>query len=265
MLSIGEFSRLCFVSRKTLRHYDEIGLLRPEHVAENGYRYYGVAQLRDMLLIARLKSYGFALPEIAAVLAAPDEDALADRLLEKRLRLEAALQDTARVLDQLDQDVDKLRRRIDIMDQNYLINTVDKEPIQLYSMRKRIDVKDFTELFGQLFMNITQRKLHPTGPPMVFYHEDDFKPEDCDVEIGIPVTETGEGVRIWPGGLCCYTSILGPYGSERYTPAYAALAKWVEENGYHIASAPFDVYVRGGLDCPPEEYMTEIYFPIAKA
>ena len=43
MLSIGEFSKICQVSAKTLRYYDEIGLLRPEEInPENGYRYYRV-------------------------------------------------------------------------------------------------------------------------------------------------------------------------------------------------------------------------------
>ena len=45
MLSIGEFSKICQVSAKTLRYYDEIGLLRPEEInPENGYRYYSYQQ-----------------------------------------------------------------------------------------------------------------------------------------------------------------------------------------------------------------------------
>ena len=52
MLSIGEFSKICQVSAKTLRYYDEIGLLRPEEInPENGYRYYRVEQLERMLFI----------------------------------------------------------------------------------------------------------------------------------------------------------------------------------------------------------------------
>ncbi|MDL2217710.1 MerR family DNA-binding transcriptional regulator [Christensenellaceae bacterium OttesenSCG-928-M15] len=41
MLTIGEFSRICFVTKKTLRHYDEIGVLRPKFTADNGYRITG--------------------------------------------------------------------------------------------------------------------------------------------------------------------------------------------------------------------------------
>jgi DNA-binding transcriptional MerR regulator len=46
MLNIGEFARLGQVSPRMLRHYDQLGLLRPERVdAETGYRSYGVHQL----------------------------------------------------------------------------------------------------------------------------------------------------------------------------------------------------------------------------
>ena len=56
MLSIGEFSRICEVTPKTLRYYEEIGLLYPEEISlENGYRYYSIKQLEKMLLINRLK------------------------------------------------------------------------------------------------------------------------------------------------------------------------------------------------------------------
>ena len=46
MFRIGDFSKLSKTSIKTLRYYDEIGLLRPEYVdSENGYRFYTTEQL----------------------------------------------------------------------------------------------------------------------------------------------------------------------------------------------------------------------------
>ena len=54
MLSIGEFSKICKVSAKTLRYYAEIGLILPSEInPENGYRYYAIEQLETMLLIIR--------------------------------------------------------------------------------------------------------------------------------------------------------------------------------------------------------------------
>ena len=69
MLTIGQMSKVCGVSVKTLRHYDKIGLLKPQRIDEiNGYRYYEDPQIGTMLLIGRLKRYGFSLTEIQALL-----------------------------------------------------------------------------------------------------------------------------------------------------------------------------------------------------
>lgn len=69
LLSIGEFSKICEVSTKTLRYYDEIGLIHPDEINPvNGYRYYSIKQLTKMLFINRLKSYHFSLEEIKDIL-----------------------------------------------------------------------------------------------------------------------------------------------------------------------------------------------------
>lgn len=70
MLSIGEFSKISHLTMKTLRYYDEIGLLKPDFIdAKNGYRYYNISQLETALLITRLKTYLFSLEEIKDILA----------------------------------------------------------------------------------------------------------------------------------------------------------------------------------------------------
>lgn len=264
MLTIGEFSRICFVSKKTLRHYDEIGLLRPEFVAENGYRYYTVEQLRTMLLINRLKSYGFSLLEVGAVLAKPDGDRLAEQIEEKSRQLVQQMENTARILRQMQEDVEKLNRRLDIMELDIVVKQVRLEPQTVYGVRRNIDVKNFQELFGQLFAEIGQNRLQPLGPPMAFYYDRDFSPQDTDVEVAVPVAQGTAGGHILEGGEYALTTLLGPYLPEEFTKAYAGLMKWVEENGYQLCGAPFEKYVKGGPDCPPEQHVTEIYFPIAK-
>ena len=47
--STGEFAKLCKVHKKTLFHYDEIGLFKPEKVMDNGYRYYSIYQLELLM------------------------------------------------------------------------------------------------------------------------------------------------------------------------------------------------------------------------
>lgn len=264
VLTIGEFSRICFVTRKTLRYYDEIGLLRPEHTADNGYRYYTAGQLRTMLLIERLKRYGLSLPEIAVALANPDAGRLAVTLLEKRDRMRSDMAQTQRTLAQLEQDVARLKRREDIMEQNIIIKTATLEPRKLFGIRRTMDIGEFPQRFAELYAAVAARGLHPTGGPEAFYHDEEFDAGHTDIEVAVPVAEDGEGIRVQQGGLHCFATLVGPYLPEAFTAVYAALCQWIEENGYRMAGSPFDRYVRGGDDVAPEDYVTEIYFPIEK-
>jgi len=70
MLSIGEFARLGHVSPRMLRHYDEIGLLRPEQVdPTSGYRFYSARQLERLHRILALRDMGFTLEQAGQALS----------------------------------------------------------------------------------------------------------------------------------------------------------------------------------------------------
>lgn len=62
--SSGEFAKLCGVNKKTLFHYDNIGLFSPEIVKDNGYRYYSHNQIDIFIVILSLKEVGMSLLEI---------------------------------------------------------------------------------------------------------------------------------------------------------------------------------------------------------
>ena len=84
MLKIGEFSKLSRISIRMLRHYDEIGLLKPTELDRfTGYRYYSEAQLPIAGRITSLKDMGFGLSAIGELLACYDDK----DLLERHLRL----------------------------------------------------------------------------------------------------------------------------------------------------------------------------------
>ena len=85
MYSIGEFSKIGSVSTKTLRYYDEIGLLRPAYVdEENHYRYYAEEQVEQILFITELKTYDLRLAQIKAIMESKDS-ALLKHFLEMRI------------------------------------------------------------------------------------------------------------------------------------------------------------------------------------
>ena len=96
MLSIGQMSKACAVTVKTLRHYDKIGLLCPCEVEESsGYRYYSEEQIPTMLLISRFKGYGFSLSEIQELLSHTNHWELHRQLKFQKLRLESGTHPTS--------------------------------------------------------------------------------------------------------------------------------------------------------------------------
>jgi len=69
MLSIGQLSKLAGVSNRTLRYYEELGLIEPNTRGENRYRYYDETHLQRLNTIRSLQEGGFALKEIVSALS----------------------------------------------------------------------------------------------------------------------------------------------------------------------------------------------------
>src|SRR5688572_22129522 len=98
MLKIGDFARLCRVPVKTLRYYDDLGLITPAHVdAFTGYRYYAVEQLPRLNRLLALKDLGFSLDQIAQIL----NDGVTHKQLRGMLMLKRA-EATRRLKDEQD-------------------------------------------------------------------------------------------------------------------------------------------------------------------
>ena len=66
--SIGEVAAMLEVSTRTLRFYDEKGLVKPAYTEENGYRFYEKEQIRQIELILFLKDLGFSLKQIKTLI-----------------------------------------------------------------------------------------------------------------------------------------------------------------------------------------------------
>ena len=79
----SEFARLCHTTKDTLFHYDDIGLLKPHLVKENGYRYYSIDQLYLYEIIYELKGIGCSLDEIRQYLNFQSEVTFSDFLSRK--------------------------------------------------------------------------------------------------------------------------------------------------------------------------------------
>ena len=116
MLKIGEFSKLSRVSVRMLRHYDEIGLLKPAEIDRfTDYRYYREDQLPAAGRIAALKDMGFSLADIVRILEVYDDREKLEKFFAARQEeLEALSKDTAYKLTLLDAARKRLRKEEDM-------------------------------------------------------------------------------------------------------------------------------------------------------
>ena len=108
---IGEFARLGGTSVKTLRFYEQQGLLRPCDVdSRNGYRYYGADQLHQLAAIRALKELGATLADIRRVIVRGSADG-ARRELLARLRANAlrTLASTSRSLEWIELELENVQ------------------------------------------------------------------------------------------------------------------------------------------------------------
>ena len=92
-LTVGELARASGMTAKALRHYDQLGMFRPDGVDEgNGYRWYAADRLPQARLIARLRGVGLPLEAVAECLGSGGDPDVVDRVLEQhRRRLESRL------------------------------------------------------------------------------------------------------------------------------------------------------------------------------
>jgi DNA-binding transcriptional MerR regulator len=109
--SIQQAARVSGVTARTLRYYDEIGLLRPARVGSNGYRYYEREQLLRLQQILLLRELGLDLTTIGKVVDAQHDpiEALRQhhrRLLDERGRLDRLATTVAATIKHLEEGTD---------------------------------------------------------------------------------------------------------------------------------------------------------------
>ena len=266
MLQVGEFSKICAVSVKTLHHYDRIGLLRPESVDPvTGYRYYSTEQIDRMLYIQRLKRYGFSLEEVQELLSCTDSRALYTRLLQQKEKLQQEQRDRGTILQELRSHLLMFERTGDIMtyQKGYTIAVKDSPELPVMACRQRMGVDDFGKYYGAIFERMTKAQAAPAGLTGAMYYDREFDPNDSDIELFVAVREANKADRTLAARPCAVTVHRGAYST--LPEAYGALVSWIEANGYVCDGAPYELYLKtqfDGLD--PADWETEIYFPIRK-
>ena len=113
MYTVKQLAILADVTPRTLHHYDAIGLLRPSHVGENGYRYYDEEAALRLQQILFYRELALGLDEIRALLDRPDFD-VAAALREHRVALQQRVGRLAQLIHTIDRTLLHLEGQIDM-------------------------------------------------------------------------------------------------------------------------------------------------------
>lgn len=268
MLKIGEFSVLTQVSIKTLRYYDEVGLLKPARVdVDSGYRYYSASQVPRLHRILALKDLGFPLDRIAKVIEkGVTADALLGMLMLREAEQEAHVQQETERLA-------RLRARLRLVElEGIMASEVvlkDLDPQWIVSIREIIPgFRTIGALFGKLYGALGP--LGSQGVAAALFHDQEFKEHEVDVELGVylkqPVSVSKPlSVRELPATAAA--SIVHHGAFSRVSEAYLAVLHWMDANGYRQAGPARELFLHVSQPASrdDESNVTEIQVPVEKA
>ena len=267
-LKIGEFSQMMQVTVKTLRHYEQKGLLLPDEVDEwTGYRYYSLEQMQKLQSIRDLQRLGFSLDEIKDLYDDVSHTPSVRQLTEK-------IKETEQQLKQL---IARRNRLLDWRDSRKEMKTMEKFSIQslpeIIVASHREVIPNYAAIGPMCYEKIgpeMQRlgcKCPPPGYCFTIEHNKEYTPTDIDIEYCEQVEEMGTDSTIIkfkrlpavPKALCM--KHVGPY--ERFYESYTEAFRYMEEQGYKIAGQPRTCYIDGAWNQDdPEKWLSVIQIPI---
>lgn len=262
-IKTGEFAKLCGTNKRTLIHYDEIGLFKPAFTDDRGYRYYSENQFDVFFTISCLSKLGMPLKEIGAFLNHRNPQALKKLLLEQReevLKEEERIRKTRQVIEtklslvSMQEKLEHLPERIfqEYTPEEYMIlsdplNTNDHETI-IHTLCSHIGYCNKNNLnighpYGAM-LDVSELRQDHLDTYAYFFTK------VIDRPYGFPF-------HTKPAGTYAVAYLKGDYYDSEET--YRKLFQWIDENGLHTGQYSYKEAVIDELAAASsEEYLTKI-------
>jgi DNA-binding transcriptional MerR regulator len=254
MFSIGEFARLGGVSARRLRHYDEVGLLRPATVdPDTNYRGYSAAQLGQLNRIMALKELGLPLSQVRRLLAGVTLEELSGMLALRRAQLEQELEQHRSHLLRIEARLRSIAREDGMPADDIVPKTIPAMGVVVIAGRSPgFGPANLIPVVNQLDAQFDQlgiyNRVKETGPRVLFFEQEEHG-EDVTVFLGLPVAEPPVDLpapahyRVLPEIEAAVAVRNGPAASI-FPMVNHDLAQWIEAHGYRPVPGPGrDVWV----------------------
>ena len=265
---IGEFSQFMQVTVKTLRHYEQKGLLVPDETDPwTGYRYYSLAQMQKLASIRNLQRLGFSLDEIKDLY---DESEHVPSIVQ----IDDKIRSTEAQIAQLEM---RLRRLLLLRDSRKEIKTMKNFAIQplpeIIVASHRETIPDYAALGPLCYEKIgpeMQRlgcKCPTPGYCFTIDHNKEYRLTDIDIEYCeqveemLPDTAFIQFKRLPEVPKALILKHVGPY--ERFYESFTEAVCYMEEHGLQMTGQPRFSYVDGIWNQDdPEKWVSFIQIPL---
>lgn len=260
MIKIGEFSKIAKTTIKTLRYYDDINLFKPIFVDENGYRYYELSQLNDLLTIINLRSLDLPIDSILEILNGGNyQEILTNHI--KKLEFEKKRKAS---------QISSIKKML--KGENQMEFKKELKEIESNVVYYRHGVIDSMNNLFNFVLEAGERcgKLNPglkcKNYCYVTYTACEYKEKDVELEYVEACKTIGNSndsikFRVEPKIKALSIKSYGPY--ENLRGAYAYILSYIKDNNIEINGPLREVYIHGCWDKENEdEYLTEIQVPI---
>jgi DNA-binding transcriptional MerR regulator len=244
MFGIGEFARLGDVSVRTLRHYDEIGLLKPAKVdPATGYRGYSPDQLGQLNRIIALKELGLSLTQARRLLDGITLDELRGMLMLRRAQLEHELEERRNQLLGVEARLRYIAQEAAMPADDIVVKTVPAMGVVLLAGKApAFGPANIVPVVNQLREQFDRLRIfdrvQETGPLMIFY---DYAGDDVTVHLALPVAEPPGDLpepaqyRVLPP-IEAAVAVRTGRAASIFPMVYQDLATWIDQHGYEAAS-----------------------------
>lgn len=251
---IGEFAELGGVSAKTLRFYDEIGLLRPASVdPRTRYRHYLPQQLEELATVLALKNLGVSLARVRELTAKRGSASERRRILDELKRtLEQSIQTATQSLHWVNYALDEIDER----HQPIAVVVKRRPALPIASLRVKLSSYAEVSSFERQLSDAVPPECLGTARGVLWHRCADSGSLEAEPFVAlkrpVPTGIACERKQLPQATLACAYSSMDDESAER---AYAAIRRWMNVRGYRLAGPKRELCLG---------QMLEIQFPLAE-
>ena len=274
MFSIGEFARLGTVSVRTLRHYDEIGLLQPARVdPETGYRSYAASQMGQLNRIIALKDLGFSLTQAAKLLSGITVEELRGMLALRRAQLEQELDEYTTRLREVEARLHYIEGENAMPADDITVKKIPAMGVVAIGARApAIGPEHAVPVVNRARVQFDELDIPAlvtvTGPFVVFF--EDHEGDEATIYLALPVAEPPAELpppaqyKVLPA-IEAATAVRSGRASSIYPAVYHDLVQWANAHGFQTSGPGRDIWIHEIDDISQvEEQVFETQLPFTR-